>query len=328
MPIHSIHNLYRGINAHLHSLWQAESGWSGFHTNQISDLYKTLRAQLLPIGYDAEIEDSLQIRRIEGSARNPRADVLVYDTQPDPAPATVQSLKSGAFRYPAMELLAEDLVSETPFRALAIYRLRPDQAARGTPVAWIELLSPSNKIGDDAEIYHAKRMDVLHAGIVFVELDYLHETPPTLAALPNYRGLQSTKLALRPHPYRVVVIDPRPALESGWGDVIPFHVDDPLPRVNIPLSGEDSLDFDLDVPYRKTFEESLYGRSVDYARFPLNFDHYSPFDQARIARRMLAVCGAVARGVDPDTATIQIGEYEYLDLDEALRRLAVLQIGN
>jgi len=326
MAVHSIHNLYRGINAHLHSLWQAESGWSGFHTNQISDLYKTLRAHLLPIGYDAEIEDSLQIRRIEGSVRNPRADVLVYDTNPTLADAAVPSAKPGAFRYPAMELLAEDLVSENPFRAIAIYRLRAEQVERGAPIAWIELLSPSNKIGDDAEIYHAKRMDVLHAGIVFVELDYLHETPPTLAALPNYRGLQSSKLALRPHPYRVIVIDPRPELAAGWGDVIPFHVDDPLPKVNIPLSGEDSLEFDLGLPYRKTFEESLYGRSVDYARFPLNFDHYSAFDQARIARRMLAVCEAVAHGDDPDTTPIELGEYEGLDLGAALQRLEALQL--
>ena len=55
-PARSVRNQYLGINAHLHSFWQAVGGWSRFHTNHISDLLRMLRPLLLPLGYDADIE--------------------------------------------------------------------------------------------------------------------------------------------------------------------------------------------------------------------------------------------------------------------------------
>lgn len=64
-PVRSIRNQYLGINAHLHSFWQGVGGWSRFHTNHISDLLRMLRPLLLPLGYDADIEPSLQIRRVD-----------------------------------------------------------------------------------------------------------------------------------------------------------------------------------------------------------------------------------------------------------------------
>ncbi|HEY8602006.1 MAG TPA: hypothetical protein VIL85_26505 [Thermomicrobiales bacterium] len=58
---HSARNQYVGINPHLHSYWQGRGGWSRFHTNHIADLLRALRPLLLPRGYDADIEPSLQI---------------------------------------------------------------------------------------------------------------------------------------------------------------------------------------------------------------------------------------------------------------------------
>ena len=79
-PISTSKNQYQGINAHLHSHFQAEGGWDGFHTNHVSDLTRALRAQLLPMGYIAEIEQSLQIRRYGEPAGKPESDVTIYDT--------------------------------------------------------------------------------------------------------------------------------------------------------------------------------------------------------------------------------------------------------
>lgn len=318
-PLRTRKNQYRGINAHLHSLLQSESGWGGFHTIQIADLYKSLINALEPLGYTAEVEESLQVRRVDGSSRNPRSDILLYDTDPTRLRAKTQAPDAAIQRVPALQLLAEDDLSEKPYRAIAIYELDEDQVQRGEPVAWIELLSPSNKRGHDGESYHTKRMDVLRAGLVFVEIDYLHESRPTFAALPPYRTRNGGALLFEPHPYRIVVIEPRPTLERGWAEVVGIDVDEPLPVVDIPLNGDDKVAFDFGEPYRKSVDEGLFGNKVDYAALPLNFDRYSPADQARIARRMVAVLTAS----EDERQHPPLAVDKSLELDEALVRLAL-----
>lgn len=60
--VRSIKNQYLGINVHLYSRCQATYGWPEFHTAHLVDLTRTLKTQLLPMGYTAGIQDSLQIR--------------------------------------------------------------------------------------------------------------------------------------------------------------------------------------------------------------------------------------------------------------------------
>src|SRR5262245_50751774 len=116
MPVRSVKNQYLGINAHLHSLWQAEGGWNNFHNRHIGDLAGLLRQKLLPMGYTATIEESLQIRRLADSLHN-------------------------------------DEDAEAPYRAIAI-----SERGVNEPVAWIELMSSSNKgTGNDAQTYGIKR---------------------------------------------------------------------------------------------------------------------------------------------------------------------------
>ena len=62
--VQSIKNQYFGINAHLHSFWQGAGKWHRFHNVHIAHLLVALKAQLIPMGYTAETEESLQIRRI------------------------------------------------------------------------------------------------------------------------------------------------------------------------------------------------------------------------------------------------------------------------
>jgi len=78
-PVRSIKNQYHGINAHLHSHWQSVGGWNSFHSNHIADLLRLLRAKLLPMGYTAEIEPSLQIRRLDAPAGEPESDITIFD---------------------------------------------------------------------------------------------------------------------------------------------------------------------------------------------------------------------------------------------------------
>jgi hypothetical protein len=299
--IRAVKNQYRGINAHLHSYWQAKGGWNEFHTSHIADLHKALRTVLLPMGYTAGIEQSLQIHPIEEPVRNPKSDVTIYDPDAERAHQPVSSTGIKAPVVTPIPDLLEDMEEIDEYRALAIYQ--PEGQERGYPVAWIELLSPSNKPGgQDAKYYRIKRWRLIQTGIVFVEIDYLHESASTIPRNPVYRNGDDSPPGA--HPYRIVVIDPRPVYPKGNVYQFPFNVDETIPPVSIPLSGSEVLeDFEFGVPYNRTIEESLFAYElVDYDLPPLNMDRYSKDDQRHILARMFTIRAAVANGVDLDAS--------------------------
>lgn len=315
-PVRSIKNQYPGINAHLHSYWQAEGGWNNFHNRHIGDLAGLLRQKLLPIGYTAIMEESLQIRRIGDDPQKRRADILIGGHHP-PHPPERRSASAAALTVADMVITEEDI--EKPYRALAVHD--QEDTHHLFPIAWIELLSPTNKGYDqDAQTYQIKRRLLLEKGLVFVEIDYLHETPPTFTRLGDYTQGQATS-----HPYRIVVLDPRPDMQTGPVERDEFDVDQPIPAVNIPLNGDDVLHFGFGAAYQKTFEEMAYGlESIDYSQLPMNVDRYRPDDQARIAARMLAVLRAAREGVDLEAnAPLPV---EPVSLEAGLEQLAAWQI--
>lgn len=303
-PVRSIKNQYVGINAHLHSVLLDEGRWGGFHTAHIAALANGLRAKLRLMGYTAEIEESLQIRRLGEGSSLPKADLLIYDTQ-----TAHQFAHESVLEIPLLDLL-EDELSDKPYRALAIYEVDERRNRAGTPVAWIELLSPSNKGNtSDAGVYQTKRLQLLESGIVFVELDYLHETPPTFKSVPAHL------------PYRLIVIDPRPVFHDGRAQWALFGADEPFPPMRIPLNRGDLLDFDFGQPYQQHFSDSFLGDRIDYSQYPVNFDRYTPADQTRIANRMIAVLEAAQAGVDLETGPFPVPNYA---LVEAQARIAAL----
>lgn len=217
---------YWGINAHLHSLWQAEGGWDEFHASHLIYLANALKIPLLPMGYTAGVQQSLQIRHANTPDGKPEADVL-------------------------------------------------------------------------------------------------HESAPTFPGIPNYRPVENGQL-LSPnaHPYRIVVIDPRPTLMKGLARLYQFDVDQLLPVVDIPLQGSDVLAFDFGQPYNRTLEESMFGLDVDYRQFPPNFQRYHSADQERIAARMVAVLDANVHNVDLETGPFPIRD---MTLSAALAELESLR---
>lgn len=325
-PVRSIRNQYLGINAHLHSFWQGMGGWGRFHTNHLSDLLRALRPRLLPLGYDADIEPSLQIRRLddEGAIAHPESDRTLYDLDPARARLPRGSAAAGVAErvLPLADALFGEPLSEKGYGAIGIYEYVPGRLDRGAPTAWIELLSPSNKPGGrDAQDYFDKRLVVLETGLAFVELDYLHESPSTLRGLPSYRARRGEPADGRAAAYRIAAIDPRPDLRRGHLRLAEFGADVPLPMVPIPLSGDDALPFDFGPPYRRTIEETLYAQQlVDYRALPLNFDRYSAADQRRIALRMVATVEAADAGHDLEAGPFPTAD---LGLDEALARLGL-----
>jgi hypothetical protein len=313
-PVKPVKNQYRGINAHLHSHWQAKGGWDEFHFDHITHLSAALRLQLRPMGYIVGSQNSLQIRRMDEPARRPEADVTIYDPDPVRSRQPVTSAVTAPQVVHLLDVL-EIYEEVSPYRSIVIY----DQPGKGTPVAWIELLSPSNKPGgQDAEIYKRKRQDILQTGIVFVELDYLHESSPTFLKIPDYRTRGATdRSQAGSSPYRIVVADPRPIFNEGDAYIYAISVDDLLPVVKIPLSSGDIVEFDFNPPYQRTFEEDFCGDNVDYTQLPLNFDRYSDADKARILSRSLAVLRASEQGISLEQ---QPEPVEVLALDEVLKQ--------
>jgi hypothetical protein len=269
-------NPYPGINAHLNSQLQNDGTWSDFHTVHIGDITKALKKQLLPMGYTVGIDRSLQIRRPDDSVNFMRGDVVIYDKTPNrPEAATTLELV-----MPIADLI--ELEETLDYKAIGVYQLLPNKRQRGQLVAWLELLSPSNKPPhSDYREYQEKRHDLLHSGVVFIEIDYLHQFPPTFRQLANYCTFEADS-----HPYRIAVIDPHPDIQTGKALLKQFDVDDVIPTVAIPLSANDSLKFDFGQPYNATFEGLSYGAELDYTQLPILFETYSPADRVRIQQRM------------------------------------------
>jgi len=313
-PVRSIKNQYRGINAHLHSYWQSEGGWDSFHNNHITYLAAALKGKLLPMGYTADTQQSLQIRRLDEPAGKPESDVTIYDTN---KARVFQPQVSGAHAGEALAIADVMSIDEeiSPYDAISIYEFVPGKRDRGEPIAWIELLSPSNKPGgQDAAYYRTKRYRLLQSGIVFIELDYLHESSSTFDKMARY------PIDMAAGPYRIMVIDPRPEYTEGVAYPFGFAVDDPIPTVDIPLNAGDILRFDFDAPYQRTLEELFFAfELVDYSTLPLHFERYRRDDQMHILARMMAVLKAAKNGLNlEEGAPFPIDD---ISLDDGLSQL-------
>ena len=121
-----------------------------------------------------------------------------------------------------VEALLEDEEDwEHPYSAIVIHTLDTEQSA-DIPVAWMELLSPTNKgNSQDAQTYRAKQRLLLEQQIIFVEVDYVHETPPTFTQFADYSFHQ-----IDSHPFRIIVLDPRPDFRHGPVTHVEFDVDE------------------------------------------------------------------------------------------------------
>jgi hypothetical protein len=276
------------------------------------------------LGYTVGLERSLQVRRPGGETKEPESDITVYDpdrlrhAQPSHHPGTGAGA-SLIMAVPEMLGITLEDTATAPYRAVAVYRVPKVDQARGEPVAWIELLSPSNKPGgQDAQQYKDRRLALLQSNIVFVEVDLLHESPPTFEGIANYRAQEPEA-----HPYRISIIDPRPVFMDGLGFTYEFDVDALFPPVTIPLNADDLLEFDFGVGYHTVLEMQGYAEDyVDYTQLPERFDRYSEADQARIVTRMLHIIEQSQRG-DPFTETPQ--ELPVMPLQDALSQIEQLK---
>ncbi|MCU0479617.1 MAG: DUF4058 family protein [Anaerolineae bacterium] len=167
---------------------------------------------------------------------------------------------------------------EAYYSAVAIRQITSNNQI-GQVVAWLELLSPSNKRGGSGEAqYHHKRAQALHGGIILIELDYLHHTPPIMRRIPSYPDGDEGV-----YPYNISLTDPRPDLKMGKLRVYGFGVDTPIPTIEIPLLNDDKITVDFDAVYQRTFTSlRAYSLRADYDQLPQPINAYHPQDRPKI----------------------------------------------
>jgi hypothetical protein len=125
-------------------------------------------------------------------------------------------------------------------------------------VTVIELVSPSNKYaGPGRDSYVAKQQEVRHSAAHLVEIDLLRYGPHVLAVPES--------LVRARFPYDYLISINRATLRRGRFEVFPRTVRQPLPRIPIPLAGDDpDVRLDLRAALEQAYEAGGYGQRIDY----------------------------------------------------------------
>jgi len=157
-----------------------------------------------------------------------------------------------------------DDVGEPMIMAIAVYEFELG-VVFGQLAAWIELILPDTKLSPlNLHQYKIRRSELLQTGVTVVEVDYLSEAPSLFVDKTDTT-------------YSISVT------HAGTTTIYPFGVIDPIPQINIPLLQNDVITFDLAAIYNETFLSlRVFTQLVDYAQDPVNFDRYTPADQAKI----------------------------------------------
>ena len=136
-------------------------------------------------------------------------------------------------------------------------------------VTVIELLSPSNKYaGRGREAYLAKQQEILDSSVHLVEIDLLRYGPHVLA-------VPAAHIPAR-FPYDYLICINRAVRSRTRFALYPRTVRQPLPRIPIPLAGDDpDVPLDIREALEQAYEAGGYRERIDYTapcQPPLNED--------------------------------------------------------
>ena len=222
--------------------------WGVVHSNLIQMIAMQLAPKLRPkyLALTNErvtvtVPDSIEL----GSSRHRLPDVGVFQRAAESHPRTGDAAVvlapleiEGMMPEPLTQTFVE-------IRHVETHRL----------VTSIELLSPTNKRGDGLGDYRAKRLEVLASDANLLEIDLLRigERFPVRGLLPSV-------------PYFVFLsrVRRRPRLEF-W----PISLDEPLPKVAVPLlAGDADVELDLQLALNTAYETYSYDLATDHSETP------------------------------------------------------------
>ena len=220
--------------------------WSDFHRRFITYCSNAV-LDGLPDGYDARIDEKIRVVIPEETGTRYYPDVAVTG---GPAMGTTSAATEGATAVAAESIQMTEIEEE---RDVWIEVLRrPGREL----VTVIEVLSPSNKVGDGLRDYTARRDEFLHQRVHFVEINLLvgGRRPPIASPWP-------------PGEYYTLIARGDQHPKAG---VIRWTIHDPLPEIPIPLVAPDpDVKIDLQHVFSRAYDEGRYRRVVNYSALPV-----------------------------------------------------------
>jgi hypothetical protein len=235
---------FPGIDPYLES----QGYWPDFHASLTLYCRDALN-DVLPESYEARLGEQLRlVERREPQVRTVLPDVAILEGGPGRRTSTQSERAAGV-------LMLEPVTIELPVEEIEEVRdlwieirHRPDRDL----VTAIEILSPTNKLGEGYWQYQAKRRSLIRQKVHLVELDLL---------LRGQRLPMGQELPAGDFFAFVSRSDCRSKCE-----VYPWSVRHSLPRIPIPLRSPDP-DVVLDLPalFALGYERGRYARAVDYA---------------------------------------------------------------
>ncbi len=231
---------------------KAESGWGDFHSGFLTYCRDAI-GPCLPEDYVARFD--AQVRLVlpsMGKAPNTRLPDIAILRDPE-LPSSRSRTGGGLATLEPVSITVEtedyEEVRETWIEILKL----PDLEL----VTVIELLSPTNKIGQGREGYLDKRRKLLAGPAHLVEIDLL---------LGGHRMPMRPEKPLKDFAAMVSRVEGRPKAE-----VYTWSIREPLPPIPIPLSAPDpDVWLDLAPPYVMAYERGYYARILKY-KHPLPF---------------------------------------------------------
>lgn len=216
--------------------------WRGAHTLLIAYICEQLQPLLQP-RYFAAIEERVFV---EGSEQERVPDVWIRRKgKPGRFTATLEAEAPIVVQVPEME------TSET-------YLEIRDRFKKQKLVTSIEVVSFTNKYaGPGRDSYLSKQREVRESQAHLVEIDLLRAGQHVLA-VPERFARQSAD-------YRYLMCVNRAGDVRDHDDLYPKRLEDPLPRMSIPVAnGDPDVVLDLQAALGRVFEAGAYASRLDY----------------------------------------------------------------
>ena len=237
-------SLFPGIDPYL----EAQSLWEGFHQRYVTYLCDALNDRL-PRDYVATLGEHLHLVELTPrEAKQILPDVAILGEERKAVRGGARTKRAGG------TLTLEPITIPLPrvtreVRDVWIELRRPPERA---PITVVEMLSPTNKLGEGLGEYRLKRRKMLRQKVHLVEFDFLlgGQRLPMGRALPrgDYYAL-------------VARAERRPDC-----DVYAWTIRDPLPPIPIPLLAPDpDVVLDLGAVFATSYERGRYARLIDYS---------------------------------------------------------------
>ena len=228
------------------------------HTQILAEAQAQLQPQLRP-KYVARLERHLSegsvwdmdlgVTSLEGK----EPDLTVAASDPKPVPQESTTVLAAPTAVSEEQMDPDELQLRRQRRIVIYVRSRPRPA-----VTSIELLSPSNKAAGSVgqARYLEKRSSALHGGLHWVEIDLLRggQRPACPAQLPQ------------PFDYLAYIAQATP---TGWRHhAFGWNLRDPLPKLPIPLLGDDTVSLDMAACFTAAYERIAADEEADYTAAP------------------------------------------------------------